>query len=141
MISRSSRSTSPLSTGRGIWTYRRHPGNDRSQPLGSPGGVMTSLAEIQYSSTKWLHPEDVVSDIPLMRHCSEQSGKTAPSANIEHHAAMDPYITGKTRLYGLVGDPLTAARSPQLLNQVFAEQHVDAACVPFWVKAGNLSGF
>jgi shikimate dehydrogenase len=54
---------------------------------------------------------------------------------------MHPYITGKTRLYGLVGDPLTAAKSPQLLNQVFAEQRVDAACVPFWVKAGNLSAF
>jgi shikimate dehydrogenase len=54
---------------------------------------------------------------------------------------MDPHITGKTRLYGLVGDPLTAAKSPQLLNQLFAEQRVDAACVPFWVKAGNLSGF
>jgi shikimate dehydrogenase len=54
---------------------------------------------------------------------------------------MDPHITGKTRLYGLVGDPLTAAKSPQLLNQLFAEQRVDAACVPFWVKAENLSGF
>ncbi|MEZ2311828.1 shikimate dehydrogenase [Paraburkholderia sp. RCC_158] len=54
---------------------------------------------------------------------------------------MDPYITGKTRLYGLVGDPLTAARSPQLLNQVFAEQRVDAACVSFWVKAEHLPAF
>ncbi|WP_277184276.1 shikimate dehydrogenase [Caballeronia sp. BR00000012568055] len=52
-----------------------------------------------------------------------------------------PYITGKTRLYGLVGDPLTAAKSPQLLNKLFIEQHVEAACVPFWVKAENLPGF
>lgn len=54
---------------------------------------------------------------------------------------MDPHITGKTRLYGLVGDPLTAAKSPQLLNQLFTEQRVDAVCVPFWVNAANLSAF
>ncbi|MFM0522896.1 shikimate dehydrogenase [Caballeronia jiangsuensis] len=54
---------------------------------------------------------------------------------------MNPHITGNTRLYGLVGDPLTAAKSPQLLNQLFAEQRVDAACVPFWVKAASLSDF
>jgi shikimate dehydrogenase len=78
---------------------------------------------------------------PWLSHISEQSRKTAPSANIEHQAAMDPHITGKTRLYGLVGDPLTAAKSPQLLNKIFAEQRVDAACVPFWVKAENLPGF
>ena len=82
-----------------------------------------------------------MSDTRLVRHISEQSRKTAPSANIEHQTAMDPHITGKSRLYGLVGDPLTAAKSPQLLNQLFAEQRVDAACVPFWVKAENLSAF
>lgn len=54
---------------------------------------------------------------------------------------MDPHITGKTRLYGLVGDPLTSAKSPQLLNRLFAEQRVDAACIPFCVKAENLSAF
>src|SRR5260370_17872506 len=96
---------------------------------------------MRHLKSKRLEPKMYVSDTPLVRPISEQSGKTAPSANIEHHAAMDPHITGKTRLYGLVGDPLTAAKSPQLLNQLFAEQRVDAACVPFWVKAGNLSGF
>ncbi|WP_244144800.1 shikimate dehydrogenase family protein [Paraburkholderia tuberum] len=66
---------------------------------------------------------------------------TAPSVNIGHEAAMHPHITGRTRLYGLVGDPLTAARSPQLLNQLFIEQRADAVCVPFWVKAEDLSAF
>ncbi|WP_250508001.1 shikimate dehydrogenase [Caballeronia sp. GAFFF3] len=60
---------------------------------------------------------------------------------MDDHAAMDPHITGTTRLYGLVGDPLTAAKSPQLLNQLFTEQRVDAVCVPFWVKAQNLHAF
>lgn len=54
---------------------------------------------------------------------------------------MQPHISGTTRLYGLVGDPLSAAKSPQLLNRLFIEQRVDAICVPFWVKADNLSAF
>ena len=54
---------------------------------------------------------------------------------------MQSHISGTTRLYGLVGDPLSAAKSPQLLNRLFIEQCADAACVPFWVKADNLSAF
>jgi len=50
-------------------------------------------------------------------------------------------ITGTTRLYGLVGDPLTTAKSPELLNRLFVEQHADAVCVPFHVKADGLSAF
>jgi len=51
------------------------------------------------------------------------------------------HIKGTTRLYGLVGDPLTAAKSPELLNQFFFEQRVDAVCVPFRVEAEDLSAF
>jgi len=51
------------------------------------------------------------------------------------------HIKGTTRLYGLVGDPLTAAKSPELLNQLFIEQRVDAVCVPFRVEAEDLSAF
>ncbi|QQC67974.1 shikimate dehydrogenase family protein [Paraburkholderia ginsengisoli] len=54
---------------------------------------------------------------------------------------MQLHISGTTRLYGLVGDPLSAAKSPQLLNRLFIEQHADAACVPFWVKEDNLPAF
>jgi shikimate dehydrogenase len=50
-------------------------------------------------------------------------------------------VTGTTRMYGLVGDPLIAARSPQLFNRLFAEQGVDAICVPFTVKADALEDF
>jgi len=52
-----------------------------------------------------------------------------------------PRITGTTRLYGLVGEPLHAAKSPELLNQLFVEQRVDAVCVPFVVKAQDLEAF
>jgi shikimate dehydrogenase len=51
------------------------------------------------------------------------------------------HITGTTRLYGLVGDPLTTAKSPQLLNRFFIEQRADAVCVPFQVEADDLSAF
>lgn len=53
----------------------------------------------------------------------------------------DPHITGRTRLYGLVGDPLATAKSPELLNRLFVERRADAACVPFVVKADDLSAF
>jgi shikimate dehydrogenase len=51
------------------------------------------------------------------------------------------HITGTTRLYGLVGDPLTTAKSPELLNRLFIEQRADAVCVPFQVEADDLSAF
>ena len=51
------------------------------------------------------------------------------------------HITGTTRLYGLVGDPLAKAKSPELLNRLFIEQGADAVCVPFGVKADDLSAF
>jgi shikimate dehydrogenase len=50
-------------------------------------------------------------------------------------------ITGRTRLYGLVGDPLNSAKSPELLNRLFSEQAADAVCVPFIVRADDLSAF
>jgi len=51
------------------------------------------------------------------------------------------HIKGTTRLYGLVGDPLTAAKSPEVLNRLFIEQGADAVCIPFQVEADDLSAF
>ncbi len=51
------------------------------------------------------------------------------------------HIRGTTRLYGLLGDPVATAKSPELLNRLFCERRVDAVCVPLWVKAGDLSAF
>jgi shikimate dehydrogenase len=51
------------------------------------------------------------------------------------------HIKGTTRLYGLVGSPLTTAKSPELLNRLFIEQRADAVCVPFQVEADDLSAF
>ena len=55
------------------------------------------------------------------------------------HPAMG--ISGKTRLFGLVGDPLTTAKSPELLNRLFALRNVDAVCVPLVVEADAVSAF
>jgi shikimate dehydrogenase len=57
----------------------------------------------------------------------------------EMHPALR--ITGSTRLYGLVGNPLNSAKSPELLNQLFLDQRTDAVCVPFVVKAEDLPAF
>lgn len=54
---------------------------------------------------------------------------------------MMAHISGTTRLYGLVGNPLKTAKSPELWNRLFTEQHVDAACVPFVVEAQALAAF
>ncbi|TWD75872.1 shikimate dehydrogenase [Variovorax beijingensis] len=54
---------------------------------------------------------------------------------------MMPHVTGTTRLYGLVGDPLTTAKSPELLNRLFFEQRADAVCIPFVVKDDGLPAF
>ena len=51
------------------------------------------------------------------------------------------HITGKTRIYGLVGDPVITAKSPALWNQFFIDQGVDAVCIPFWVQADDLAAF
>ncbi|MGJ7493352.1 shikimate dehydrogenase family protein [Variovorax sp. ZT4R33] len=54
---------------------------------------------------------------------------------------MMAHITGSTRLYALVGDPLGKARSPQLLNPLFADQRHDAVCIPFTVGQDALPAF
>ncbi|MFI6339389.1 shikimate dehydrogenase family protein [Streptomyces sp. NPDC050535] len=47
-------------------------------------------------------------------------------------------ISGTTRLYVVIGDPVEQVRSPGLLNPLFAEQGVDAVLVPVKVHPGDL---
>jgi shikimate dehydrogenase len=54
---------------------------------------------------------------------------------------MHPRIIGSTRLYGLMGAPLKSAKSPMLLNTLFAETQADAVCIPMEVGAGDLTDF
>ena len=46
-----------------------------------------------------------------------------------------PKITGATRLYAIIGDPIAQVRSPEVFTQRFAEQGVDAVMVPVHVPA------
>lgn len=54
---------------------------------------------------------------------------------------MHPRITGTTRIYGLIGDPLRSAKSPMLLNKLFAEAQADAVCIPLEIGTGDLVEF
>jgi shikimate dehydrogenase len=48
-------------------------------------------------------------------------------------------ISGTTRLYALLGDPITQVRAPGLLNPVLARRGTDAVLVPMWVAPGDVA--
>jgi len=47
-------------------------------------------------------------------------------------------ITGTTRLYAIIGDPITHVRVPMVFNDYFARHGIDAACFAIEVKEGAL---
>lgn len=47
-------------------------------------------------------------------------------------------LDGSTRLYPLIGDPVTAVRSPELLTRSLRERGINAACVAMTVPDGEL---
>lgn len=49
-------------------------------------------------------------------------------------------ITGTTRLYAIIGDPVAPLRSPALFNAAFARQGRDAAFIAFQIDDGDLAG-
>lgn len=46
-------------------------------------------------------------------------------------------ISGRTRLYGFIGDPVIHARTPQNLNPLFAAAGQDAVIIPVHIDAGR----
>src|ERR1700712_2499280 len=63
-------------------------------------------------------------------------------------------ITGTTRLYAIIGDPIAHVRTPMAFNDYFSQRNLDAVCLPMLIgrddlpngwaglKAiGNLDGF
>ena len=48
-------------------------------------------------------------------------------------------ITGKTRIVGVIGDPVSHSRSPQMHNAALAEAGLDYVYVPFHVATGAIS--
>ncbi|WP_414439713.1 shikimate dehydrogenase family protein [Burkholderia sp. 22PA0106] len=47
-------------------------------------------------------------------------------------------ITGRTRLYAIVGDPIEQVRSPQVYCEAFANAGVDAVLVPMHIASGEI---
>jgi shikimate dehydrogenase len=47
-------------------------------------------------------------------------------------------ITGTTRLYAIIGDPITHVRTPMSFNAYFAEHAIDAVCLPFHIDRDDL---
>ena len=47
-------------------------------------------------------------------------------------------ITGKTKLYAIVADPILQVKTPQNLNRLFEERGIDAILVPMQVPASGL---
>jgi shikimate dehydrogenase len=49
-------------------------------------------------------------------------------------------IDGNTRLYAVIGDPVSAVRSPEWFNGLFARQGLNAVLVPMLVAQADLKG-
>jgi shikimate dehydrogenase len=52
-----------------------------------------------------------------------------------------PTLSGETRLYVIVGDPVGQTKSPAGLTAEFAARKVDAVCVPVHVRAEDFDAF
>ena len=50
-------------------------------------------------------------------------------------------ITGATRVFLIVGDPVAQVRAPEVYNHLFRRHGVDAVVVPAKVRAAHLAGF
>ncbi len=47
-------------------------------------------------------------------------------------------ITGTTRLYSIIGDPIAHVRTPTAFNDYFAARNIDAICVPILIGRDDL---
>lgn len=47
-------------------------------------------------------------------------------------------ITGTTRLYSIIGDPIAHVRTPMAFNDYFAARKIDAICLPVHIRSNDL---
>jgi shikimate dehydrogenase len=66
---------------------------------------------------------------------------TGTESSMNSAAMQTGEVTGRTRLLVLVGDPIHAAKSPQLFNPLFAAQGREAICIPMRVPADGFEAF
>ena len=50
-------------------------------------------------------------------------------------------ITGNTKVFGILADPIHHVKTPQKINRLFAEKSVDGVMVPMHVKGDDLASF
>ena len=50
-------------------------------------------------------------------------------------------ITGSTRVYLIVGDPVSQVRAPEVFNHLFVKHKIDAVLVPVEVSTGSFADF
>jgi len=82
-----------------------------------------------------------LSDIAGVR-CLAGPGRSAYIAVTPRHRQIPLMtISGSTRLFMVIGDPITQVQAPALFNRVFARFGVDAVLVPAQVRADRLTGF
>ncbi|MBV6760244.1 shikimate dehydrogenase family protein [Rhodococcus opacus] len=54
---------------------------------------------------------------------------------------MTHRLSGNTKFFGVIGDPIAQARAPEVWNALFALNGVDAVCVPLQVGPDRLTDF
>ena len=47
-------------------------------------------------------------------------------------------VTGTTRLFAIIGDPITHVRTPMVFNDYFAAHDIDAICIPIHIERHRL---
>ena len=47
-------------------------------------------------------------------------------------------INGKTRVFGVIADPVFQLRTPEFINPIFEQRHVNIVAVPFHISATDL---
>lgn len=48
-------------------------------------------------------------------------------------------INGSTKVYGIVGDPISAVRSPELFNAIFSKENINAVFIPIHVGKSDMA--
>ena len=56
----------------------------------------------------------------------------------ERDAMKTDYVNGGTRLYSIIGDPVSSVRTPTLFNAMFVKNNVNAVLVPLLVPKSQL---
>jgi shikimate dehydrogenase len=60
---------------------------------------------------------------------------------LDAQANRSPLVNGKTKLFGVVGDPIGQVRSPEVFSAMFRAHGINAMSIPYHVAPGDLATF